>query len=154
MPIVGGCCTVFLIQIMSSIRNLLVLVVVLIFVGTKSRAQSYPESPTTAETEARNETEAPSLSGQVREARRITSFLLDALVLSNVQLQALQACTIAEHAALALALTDADKVQAKWQYQLAVRRVLAPSQLRIYTMLYQQLVGTMLPLDGTELAVR
>ena len=136
------------------IRNLLVLVVVLVFAGTKSWAQSHPESPTTAETEARNETEAPSFSGQVREARRITSFLLDALVLSNAQLQALQACTVAEHAALALAFTDADKVQAKWQYQLAVRRVLALSQLRIYTMLYQQLIGTMLPLDGTELAVR
>ena len=154
MPIVGGCCTVFLIQIMSLIRNLLVLIVVLIFVGTKSWAQSHPESSTTAKTEARNETEAPCFSGQVREARRITSFLLDALVLSNAQLQALQACTVAEHAALALAFTDADKVQAKWQYQLAVRRVLAPSQVRIYTMLYQQLVGTMLPLDGTGLAVR
>ena len=139
---------------MSLIRNLLVLVVVLVFAVTKSWAQSHPESPTTAETEARNETVAPSFSGQVREARRITSFLLDALVLSNAQLHALQACTVAERAALALALTDADKVQAKWQYQLAVRRVLAPSQLRIYTMLYQQLAGTMLPLDGTELAVR
>ena len=154
MPIVGGCCTVFLIQIMSLIRNLLVLVVVLVFAGTTSWAQSHSKSPNTAETEARNETVAPSFSGQVREAHRITSFLLDALVLRNAQLQVLQACTVAEHAALALALTDADKVQAKWQYQLAVRRVLAPSQLRIYTMLYQQLVGTMLPLDGTGLAVR
>lgn len=139
---------------MSLIRNLLVLVVVLVFTGTKSWAQSTPKPRTAAETEARNETMAPSFSGQVREARRITDFLLDALVLSNAQRQALQACTVAEHAALALAVTDADVVQARWHYQLAVRRVLAPSQVHVYAMLRQQLAGTMLPLDGVELAVR
>ena len=136
------------------IRNLLVLIVVLVFAGTKSWAQSHPKPPTAAETEARNETVAPGFSGQVRAARRITDFLLDALVLSTAQCQSLQACTVAERAALALAVTEADKVQAQWQYQLAVRRVLTPSQVHNYAMLYRQLAGTMLPLDGTELAVR
>ena len=154
MPFIGSCCTVFLIQIMSLIRNLLLLAMVVVFAGTKSRAQSHSKPPTAAEIEARNETIAPGFSGQVRAAHRITDFLLDALVLSTAQRMALQACTVAERAALALAVTEADKTQAQWQYQLAVRRVLNPSQIHNYAILYRQLAGTMLPLDGTELAVR
>ena len=140
------------------IRTLLVAALVL--GGPQSWAQSRPKprtaakARTVAETEARNETLVPGFSGQVREARRITDFLLDALVLSNAQRQALEVCTVAERAALALAVTDVDAAQARWQYQLAVRRVLAPSQVHVYTMLYRQLAGTMLPLDGTEMAAR
>ena len=136
------------------IRNLLVLAWVLVFTGTTSWANTRPKPRTIAETEARNETVAPGFSGQVREARRITDFLLDALVLSTAQCRALQACTVAERAALALAVTKEDIAQAQRQYQLAVRRVLAPSQVHVYTMLYRQMADTMMPLDGIELAAR
>ena len=134
------------------IRTLLVMG---LFLGGKtSWAQSHSKPRTAAETEARNETVTPGFSGQVREARRITDFLLDALVLSNAQHHALQVCTVAERADLALAINEVDVAQAQWKYQLAVRQLLAPSQVHIYAMLYQQLAGTMLSLDSTELALR
>lgn len=139
---------------MSLIRNLLVLLLAFGATAAWAKPQPKPRLRTAAQTEACNETVAPGFSGQVREARRITSFLLDALVLSNAQLRALEACTVAERAALALAVTDADVAQAQQQYLLSVRRVLARSQLHSYVALRQQLAGTMLPLDGTELAVR
>ena len=134
------------------IRSLLA--VLLIFGGSETWAKPRPKPCTIAETEARNETGAPGLSGQVRQARRVTAFLLDALVLSHAQLRGLDACTVAERAALALAVTDADVVQARAQYRLAVLRLLSVSQLQSYVALRQQLTGTMLPLDGTGLALR
>ena len=130
------------------------LAVLLIFGGLETWAKPRPKPRTAAETEARNETGAPGLPGQVRQARRVTAFLLDALLLSQAQLQALDACTVAERAALALAVTEADVAQARAQYQGAVLNLLSVSQLRSYVALRQQLAGTMLPLDGTELAVR
>lgn len=139
---------------MSLIRNSLVLLLAIGATAAGAKPRPKPRPRTAAQTEACNETVAPGFSGQVREARRITNFLLDALVLSNAQLRALEACTVAERAALALAVTDADVAQAQQQYLLNVRRVLARSQLHSYVALRQQLAGTMLPLDGIELAVR
>lgn len=75
-------------------------------------------------------------------------------MLSHAQLQVLDACTVAERAALALAVTEADMAQARAQYQEAMLGLLSVSQLRSYVTLRQQLTGTMLPLDGTELALR
>lgn len=139
---------------MSLIRNSLVLLLAIGATAAGAKPRPKPRLRTAAQTEACNETVAPGFSGQVREARRITNFLLDALVLSTAQLRALEACTVAERAALALAVTDADVAQAQQQYLLNVRRVLARSQLHSYVALRQQLAGTMLPLDGIELAVR
>ena len=137
---------------MSLIR--MFLLPLLVLGGTNCWATSHPRPRTVAETEARNETGVPGFAGQVREARRITTFLLDALVLSHAQHQALEARTVAERAALALAATEAEATQVQRQYQLAVLKVLTTSQLRVYMELSRQLAGTLLPLDGTELASR
>jgi hypothetical protein len=116
--------------------------------------QGRPAAKTVAIAEARNETAAPSLSRHVHDAQRITGYLADALVLSTAQQLALQHCTVAERAALLLANSDTDARIAQANYLAAVRRVLANSQLRAYVLLRRQLEGTMLPIDGTELAVR
>ena len=71
----------------------------------------------------------------MREARRMTAFLLDVLVLSNAQHQALEARTVFERAALAA--TEAKATQVQRQYQLAVLKMLNPSQLRVYMGLYR-----------------
>ncbi|MDB5235605.1 MAG: hypothetical protein JWR44_2598 [Hymenobacter sp.] len=134
--------------------KLLLLTLVLVFGASGAQAAARPKALTAAKSEARNETAAPSFSGQVHEARRITYFLVDALVLNNAQSHAVQAYTLAEHAALALAISDADATQAQREYLLAVHRVLSASQHKIYSVLCEQLAGTMLPLDGRELAVR
>ena len=132
----------------------LLLLLALAFGVSAAQAASRPKALTAAQTEARNETAVPGFSGQVREARRITNFLVDALVLSNAQQHAVQAYTVAERAALSLAVTEADFTQAQHEYLLAVHRVLAASQQKVYSALCQQLAGTALPLDGKELAVR
>ena len=75
-------------------------------------------------------------------------------MLSNAQHQALEARTVAERATLALAATEAEATQVQRQYQLDVLKVLTYSYLRVYMGLYRQLAGTLLPLDGTELASR
>lgn len=116
--------------------------------------QGRPAATTVAIAEARNETAAPGLSRHVHDAQRITGYLADALVLSTAQQLALQHCTVAERAALLLANSDTDARIAQANYLAAVRRVLANSQLRAYVLLRRQLEGTMLPIDGTELAVR
>ena len=118
---------------MSLIRTLLLLL--LVFGGTNCWATSHPRPRTVAEIEARNETRVPGFARQMREARRMTAFLLDVLVLSNAQHQALEARTVVERAALALAATEATQVQR--QYQLAVLKMLNPSQLRVYMGLYR-----------------
>ena len=135
---------------MSLIRTLLLLLLVL--GGTNCWATSHPRPRIVAEIEARNETGVPGFARQVREARRMTAFLLDVLVLSNAQHQALEARTVVERAALALAATEATQVQR--QYLPAVLKMLNPSQLRVYMGLYRQLAGTLLPLDGIELVSR
>ncbi|WP_210514295.1 hypothetical protein [Hymenobacter terricola] len=119
-----------------------------------AQARSGPKPLTAAQAEARNETAAPGFSGRVREAWRITSFLADAPVLSNVQWHAVQAHAVAQHQALALAITAADAAQAQRQYLKVVQNVLATSQLADYGALRRQLAGTMLPLGGFELAAR
>lgn len=119
-----------------------------------AQAKTRPKVLTTADTEARNENAAPSFAGQVHEAHRIAEFLVDALVLNNIQKHAVEAYTITHREALALAVTAADVDKAQQEYLLAVRRVLATSQLTSYAVLRQQLNGTMLSLDGSELASR
>ena len=119
-----------------------------------AEAGAHPKAPTTRVTEARNEAPTPSFPGQIEEARRVASFLADALVLNNAQQHALTAYTIAEREALALAATAAAASQAQQEYLLAVRRVLATSQWQVYGALRQQYADTLLPLDGPELALR
>jgi len=121
---------------------------------TGAQASGRPKPLKMAAVEARNETAAPSLSRHMRDARRITNFLDDALLLSTAQRHAVAKCTVAERRALVLAVTDADFAQAQAQYLKALHKVLALSQLNAYVSLCRQLAGTILPLDGTELAVR
>jgi hypothetical protein len=126
----------------------------LVFLAGAAQAGTHPKARSAAQTEARNETAAPSFSAQVRDAHRITSFLVDALVLNTAQLHAVQACTVAERESLALAATEADVALAQRQYLGAVQRLLVNSQLCSYMLLRQRLVGTTLPLEGTEIARR
>lgn len=119
-----------------------------------AQAKRHPKVLTTADTEARNEISTPSFTGQVHEAHRVAEFLVDALVLNNAQKHAVEAYTIAHRQALALAVNTNDVEKAQQEYLLAVRRVLATSQLTSYAVLRQQLNGTMLSLDGTEFASR
>lgn len=127
----------------------------LLLVGiTGAQAGGRPRPLKTAAVEARNETAVPSLSRHMRDARRIIAFLDDALLLSTAQRYAVARCTVAERRALVLAVTDADFRQAQGQYLKALHNVLTISQLNAYVALCQQLAGTTLPLDGTELAVR
>lgn len=119
-----------------------------------AQAKRRPKAPSAAATEAQNEAEAPSFSAQVREARFLAAFLADALVLTHAQQHAVEAHTLTERKALALAATAADAAAARQQYQAAVRRVLATSQMQAYTALRQRLADTVLPLDGTEIAAR
>ena len=120
-----------------------------------SPARPRPAHPlTVAAAEARNETAAPGFSGQVRAARRTADFLADALLLSHAQRLVVEASTVAERQALALAATPDDLALAQRQYLQALRQVLAVSQLCTYNFLRQQRAGTLQPLDGTELAVR
>lgn len=121
---------------------------------TGAQAGGRPKPLKIAAVEARNETAAPSLSRHMRDARRITAFLDDALLLSTAQRHAVARCTVAERRALVLAVTEADFALAQTQYFKALHRVLALSQLNAYVDLCQQLAGTTLPLDGTELAAR
>ncbi|WP_460617899.1 hypothetical protein [Hymenobacter ruber] len=119
-----------------------------------ARAADHPKPLTTAQAEARNEMATPSFSGQLYEARRVSSFLADALVLNNAQQHAVQAYTTAKFQALSLAVTAADTSEALQQYRQAVRRVLAPSQRDAYAVLCQHQTETLLPLDSSELALR
>ena len=119
-----------------------------------AHAGGRPKPLKMADVEARNETAVPSLSRHMRDARRITYFLDDALLLSTAQRHAVARCTVAERRALVLAVTEADFLQAQVQYLKALHKVLALSQMNAYVALCQQLAGTTLPLDGTELAVR
>ena len=119
-----------------------------------AQAQRWSAHPGITETEAQNETAAPSLSRHVRDVQRITGYLTDALRLSTAQRIALQHYTVAERSALLLATSDQDAQAARAHYLASVRRVLAPSQLRAYVLLRQQLEGTLLPLDGLGLAAR
>ncbi len=117
-----------------------------------------PRKPaeTVVTVEARNETAAPGFSRHVRDARSVTAFLTDALLLTTAQRHAVARCTVAQRQALALAATDADIAQAQRDYLMALRQVLGLSQLHTYTALCQQLAGTMLPLSApeAELAMR
>lgn len=119
-----------------------------------SQAKGRPKPMTTAQAEARNEAAAPSFSGRIRDAHRVTNYLGDALQLDYAQWHALTACTVMERETLALALTHADTLSAERQYLELVRRALATSQMETYVLLRQQLAGTLLPLDGTEVALR
>ncbi|MGY3088568.1 hypothetical protein ACVWYF_001601 [Hymenobacter sp. UYAg731] len=119
-----------------------------------ARAAGHPKPLTMAQAEARNEAPAPGFSGQLYEARRVSRFLADALVLNNAQQHAVQAYTAAKFQALSLAVTAADTAEARHQYRQAVRRVLAPSQRDAYAGLCQHLMDTLLPLDGYGLALR
>lgn len=119
-----------------------------------AQAQLWATHPTTTGAEAQNGTAAPSLSRHVHDVQRITGYLADALRLSTAQRIALQHCTIAERSALLLATSDKDARDAQARYLASVRRVLASSQLRTYVLLRQQLEGTLLPLDGLDLAAR
>lgn len=134
----------------------LALILALGAAGTlSSPARPRPAHPLTmAAVEGRNETAAPGFSGQVRAARCTADFLADALLLSYAQRLAVEASTVAERQALALAATPDDLALAQQQYLQAVRQVLAVSQLNAYAALRQQRAGTLQPLDGTELAVR
>ena len=113
-----------------------------------------PGPPTAAVVEAHNETATPSFSRHVRDAKRITAYLADALCLTTAQQLALQQHTVAERAALLLATSEADVQTARLGYLAAVRRVLATSQFNAYIALRQRLTGTTLPIEGLELAVR
>jgi hypothetical protein len=109
---------------------------------------------TAAQREARNEAAAPSFSAQVHESERITAFLADALMLSNLQRHAVHAYTLAEHKALLLAVNPTDMARAQQEYHAAIQRLLATSQLASYAVLCRRHNGTMLPLDAIELAAR
>lgn len=113
-----------------------------------------PKPLTAAQNEARNETAAPSFSAQIHESERITGFLTDALMLNNLQQHAVQSYTLAKHKALLLAVTTTDVAQAQLEYQAAIQRVLATSQLVSYATLCRRQSGTMLPLDAVEVASR
>jgi hypothetical protein len=127
----------------------------LVLIGNTLAAHARHARPlTTTETEARNETFEPSLSGQLREARRITRFLAKALTLSADQLRAVETLTAAERQALALAPTVAEADRAQRAYRLAVHQVLDARQLSAYVALCQRLAGTAGALDGTGLATR
>jgi len=126
----------------------------LAFAARPAQAQRWAAHPTAAIVEAQNETAAPSLSRHVHDVQRITGYLVDALRLSTAQQLALQHCTVTERAALLLATSDKDAQDAQARYLARVHRVLATSQLRTYVLLRQQLEGTLLPLDGLDLAAR
>ena len=67
----------------------------LIMLGSvTSRAGIWPRAKamTAAATEARNETAEPGFSRHVREARRVTTFLADALLLTTTQRHAVARC--------------------------------------------------------------
>ncbi|MBD2723452.1 MULTISPECIES: hypothetical protein [Hymenobacter] len=107
-----------------------------------------------AQCEARNETAAPGLAPQARETSRITAFLADTLALSPTQRHALALCTQTQREALLLALTCDDVARTRQEYHQALRLLLDAQQLQAYVALCQQLAGTPLALDGTELARR
>ena len=130
------------------------LVLLMLVSGLGAQAAGRPKPLKMSATEARNETAAPSLSRHVRDAQRIADVLDDALLLSTAQRYAVARHTVAERRALVLAATGADFALAQAQYRSALYKVLALSQLNAYTALCQQLAGTALPLDGTELLVR
>lgn len=139
---------------MLKLRFPVLLGLVLIGNALTARASHRPRPLTTAETEARNETPEPGLSGQVRKAHRITRLLAQALALSADQQHAVEAFTAAERRALALAPTAADAGEAQRAYRLAVHHVLDARQLTSYEELCRRLAGTAQALDGSELAVR
>ena len=126
----------------------------LAFTTHPAQAQLWVAHPPSTTAETQNETAAPSLSRHVHDVQRITGYLADALRLSTAQRLALQHCTVAERSALLLATSDQDARDAQTRYLASVRRLLASSQLRSYVLLRQQLEGTLLPLDGLDLAAR
>ena len=119
-----------------------------------ARPASHPEPLTMAQAKARSEPPAPGFSGQLYEARRVSSFLSNALVLTNAQQHAVRAYTVAKYKSFWLAVTAADTAEAQQQHRQAVRRVLAPSQRNAHAGLCQHLTDTPPPLDGYELAIR
>lgn len=126
----------------------------LAFATHPAQAQLWVAHPPSTAAETQNETAAPSLSRHVHDVQRITGYLADALRLSTAQRLALQHCTVAERSALLLATSDQDARDAQTRYLASVRRLLVSSQLRSYVLLRQQLEGTLLPLDGLDLAAR
>ena len=128
--------------------------VLLLLASSSSFAGSHHPTRTTSATEQANETAQPSFSRHVRDARIITEYLADALLLTTSQRLAVARCTVAQRQALVLAGTSNDVVRVQYQYLMALRQVLAATQLQSYTMLCHQLDGTTQPLDGNELAVR
>lgn len=134
--------------------RILLIISLLLAGGTGARAGGRPRPLKTAATEARNETAAPSLSRHMRDARRITLFLDDILLLTTAQRYAVARCTLAERRALVLSVTDADFAQAQARYLRALRKALSLSQLSAYRALCQELAGSTMPLDGAELAAR
>lgn len=134
-------------------RYSLAFVLLLGALSVQARPTPRPGTASAAAVEARNETAAPSFSRQVRDAKRITAFLADALCLTTSQQLALQHCTVAQRAALLLATSIADEQAARLAYLTAVGRVLVPSQWNDYLALRQQLNGTVMPIDGTDLAI-
>jgi hypothetical protein len=137
---------------MFCVRLLCVLLLASGFSG--ALAGTPPKRLTTALIESRNEAACPSFSAQVRATQRITGLLADALVLTIAQKRAVEACTLAERIDLALAPTDPAAALVRQQYLVALCRVLTPTQRTAYVAMRQQLAGTLLPLDGTEVAVR
>lgn len=135
---------------MVSLRLLSVLLFLTASLFTRE-AHGRPKRPTTAQAEARNEAASPGLSSQLRQSHRVVNYLGDVLQLNYAQWHALTVCTAAERVALVLAAAPEDALAAQRQYLLAVRRVLAASQMDAYVALRQQLADTLLPLDGTEL---
>ena len=133
--------------------RILLIVSLLLAGGTGARAGGRPKPPKMVDTEARNESAAPSLSRHMRDAQRITHVLNDVLLLSTAQRHTMARHIVAERRAMVLAVTDADFAQAQAQYLSALHKVLALSQLNAYVALCQRIAGTTMPIDGTELAV-
>ncbi|MBF9143072.1 hypothetical protein [Hymenobacter properus] len=139
---------------MLKLRPFAWLMFLLVGSALEAHASPRPKPLTTAETEARNEALVPSLSAQLREARRIARFLTDALSLTEAQRLAVEATTAAERQVLALVATPADAAEARRAYRSAVHGVLDARQLTAYEDLCQRLAGTAQALDGTGLAIR
>ncbi len=128
------------------------LVIALFIAGTSAaHAGSAPKAPTAGATEARNETAAPGYSSQVREARRVSTYLADALQLNNTQLRIIQGLILAEQQSLALAVTPTDISQARQHFLLKVRRTLTFNQMASYTAFCQDARHEIQPLGSPQL---
>jgi len=135
----------------TSLKISLLSVVLLIAGASAAHAGSGPKVPTTGATEARNETAAPGYSRQVREARRISTYLADALQLNNSQLCIIQGLILAEQQALTMAVTPTDISQARQHFLLKVRRTLTFNQMTSYTAFCQDDHNEIQPLGSPQL---